>query len=82
MSTTDTDRSYKTLQYMLDHFNRIRMLSPAVFYSSLNDLILLANSEADDDILSNYDKTIHTPQFFVDLLRELGYNKDGVQNQE
>ena len=72
-----TDKSHKTLQYMIDHFNRIRTLSPTMFYSALNDLILLANSEANDDLLSNYDKKIHTPQFFVSLLQELGYDKTG-----
>tara|TARA_B100000700_G_C14914733_1_gene794068 strand:+ start:909 stop:1085 length:177 start_codon:yes stop_codon:yes gene_type:complete len=58
------------------------MLSPTIFYSSLNDLILLANSEADDDILSNYDKTIHTPQFFVKVLDALGYDKNGAEKGE
>ncbi len=78
----NADKSYKTLQYIIDHFNRIRMLSPTIFYSSLNDLILLANSEADDDILSNYDKTIHTPQFFVKVLDALGYDKNGAEKGE
>ena len=72
-----TDKSHKTLQFMIDHFNMIRTMSPTVYYSSLNDLVLLANSEAGDDILSNYDKKIHTPQFFADLLHRLGYDKDG-----
>ena len=72
-----TDKSHKTLQYMIEHFNRIKILSPTMFYSALNDLTLLANSNAGNDILSNYDKKIHTPQFFVDLLLNLGYNKDG-----
>jgi len=78
----NTDKSHKTLQYMIDHFNRIKMLSPTVFYTSLNDLSLLANSKADNDILSNYDKTIHTPQFFVKLLQELGYDSSGSPLKE
>ena len=80
--STDTDKSYKTLKYMIDHFNMIRIISPTVFYSSLNDLILLANNEADDDILSNYDKALHTPQFFVKVLDALGYDKNGAEKGE
>mgnify|MGYP001376164057 CR=1 FL=1 len=79
---TSADKSHKTLQYMIDHFNNIRLISPILFYSSLNDLILLANSKADDDILSNYDKTIHTPQFFVNVLDALGYDKNGEEKGE
>ena len=71
------DRSYKTLKYMTNHFLNLKMMSPALFYSSMNDLSLLANSKAGDDILSNYDSRIHTPQFFVDLLEALGYDANG-----
>ena len=77
-----TDKSHKTLQFMIDHFKIMRMMSPTMFYSAVNDLTLLANSEADDDILSNYDKTIHTPQFFVNLLDRLGYDRNGVRKGE
>ena len=80
--STDADKTYKTLEHMINHFNMIRTMSPTMFYSSLNDLILLANSEADDDILSNYDKKMHTPQFFVKVLDALGYDKNGVEKGE
>jgi len=77
-----TDKSHKTLEFMTSHFNRIKMMSYPVFIGAINDLILLANSKAGDDILSNYDKTIHTPQFFVKVLDGLGYDKNGVSKGE
>ena len=73
----NTDKSHKTLKYMTDHFLNLKMMSPTLFYSVVNDLTLLANNSADDDILSNYDPAIHTPQFFIDLLENLGYDSEG-----
>ena len=71
------DRNYKTLKYMTNHFLNLKMMSPTLFYSVVNDLTLLANNSADDDILSSYDPEIHTPQFFIDLLENLGYDSEG-----
>ena len=73
----NSNKSHKTLEYMTNHFINIRLMSPSLFHSALNDLLTLANSEADDDILSNYDPKIHTPGFFQQLLSNLGYDKDG-----
>ena len=77
-----TDKSHKTLKFLTNHFKRIRIMSPPTFYSAINDLTLMANSKADDDILSNYDKAIHTPQFFVNLLDRLGYDRNGNMKGE
>ena len=73
----NTDKSHKTLTYMTDHFLNLKMMSPALFYSAVNDLTLLANNSADDDILSMYDSEFHTPQFFIELLENLGYDSEG-----
>ena len=71
------DRSHKTLKYMTDHFLNLKMMSPTLFYTAMNDLALLANNSADDDILSSYDPKIHTAQFFINLLENLGYDSSG-----
>ena len=73
----NSDKSHKTLKYMTDHFLTLQKMSPTLFYTSINDLALLANGSAGDDMLSNYDPDIHTPQFFIDLLENLGYDSTG-----
>lgn len=73
----NSDKSHKTLKYMTDHFLMLQKMSPTLFYTAMNDLALLANSSAGDDMLSNYDPDIHTPQFFIDLLENLGYDSAG-----
>ena len=73
----NSDKSHKTLKYMTDHFLNLKMMSLTLFHTAVNDLALLANSSAGDNILSNYDPDIHTPQFFIDLLENLGYDSTG-----
>ena len=72
-----TNKSHKTLKYMTDHFLNLKTMSPTLFYTAMNDLALLANNSADDDMLSVYDSKIHTPQFFIELLENLGYDSSG-----
>jgi len=72
------DRSYKTLEYMTSHFQNIKLVSPTIFYTSINDLSIMANGGnlgGDRQIL--YPEDFHTDQFFVDLLQALGYDEDG-----
>ena len=76
------DKSHKTLKYMTDHFLNLKIMSPILFHTALNDISMLANSRADDDMLSNYDPRIHTPEFFVKLLSNLGYDRDGNKKGE
>jgi hypothetical protein len=72
------DRSYKTLEYMTSHFQNIKLVSPTIFYTSINDLSIMANGGnlgGDRQII--YPEDFHTDQFFVDLLQALGYDEDG-----
>jgi hypothetical protein len=72
------DRSYKTLEYMTSHFQNIKLMSPTIFYTSINDLSIMANGGnlgGDRQII--YPEDFHTDQFFVDLLQALGYDEDG-----
>ena len=77
------DRSYKTLKYMTDHFQNIKLMSFTTFHTSLNDLSIMANGgnlEGARDHL--YSEDMHTDQFFVDLLRNLGFDKNGSPTGE
>ena len=77
------DRSYKTLEYMTEHFQNIKFMSPTIFYTSLNDLSIMANGGNLEGVRDDlYPAQIHTDQFFVDLLHNLGYNKDGIPLKE
>ena len=77
------DRSYKTLEYMTTHFQNIKFMSPTTFYTSLNDLSIMANGGNLEGVRDElYPEQIHTDQFFVDLLQNLGYNKDGTPLKE
>ena len=72
------DRSYKTLKYMTDHFQNIKLMSFTTFHTSLNDLSIMANGGSLEGVRDQiYPEDIHTDQFFVDLLYNLGYDKDG-----
>ena len=73
-----TDKSHKTLEFMTTHFQNIKSISPNVFYTSLNDLSILANGgDLCGERQTIYPADFHTDQFFVDLLQNLGYDKDG-----
>ncbi len=70
--------SHKTLEFMTAHFKNIRIMSPTVFYTSLNDLSIMANGGSLGGVRGElYPDSMHTDQFFVDLLQNLGYDKDG-----
>ena len=76
-------RNYKTLEYMTTHFQNIKFMSPTTFYTSLNDLSIMANGGNLEGVRDElYPEQIHTDQFFVDLLHNLGYNKDGIPLKE
>ena len=69
---------HKTLEYMTTHFQNIKFMSPNVFYTSINDLSIMANGgNLNGERRTIYPADFHRNQFFVDLLRNLGYNKDG-----
>ena len=77
------DRSHKTLEYMTQHFQNIKFMSPTVFYTSLNDLSIMANGGSCEGVRDQlYPEPIHTDQFFVDLLHNLGYDKNGTPLEE
>lgn len=70
--------SHKTLEYMTTHFQNIKFMSPNVFYTSINDLSIMANGgDLCGERKTIYPEIFHTNQFFVDLLQNLGYDKDG-----
>ena len=72
------DRSYKTLEYMTTHFQNIKIMSPTVFYTSINDLSIMANGgDLSGDRYIIYPEDFHTDKFFADLLAALGYDEDG-----
>ena len=72
------DRSYKTLEYMAAHYENLKLASYAMFIGTINELSDMANG---GDFNGNRDTMFpcdhHTDQFFVDLLHNLGYDKDG-----
>ncbi len=70
--------SHKTLEFMTTHFQNIKFMSPTTFYSSLNDLSIMANGGSLEGVRDElYPEPMHTDQFFVDLLCNLGYDKNG-----
>jgi hypothetical protein len=72
------DRNYKTLEYMTSHFQNVKLMSPTIFYTSINDLSIMANGgDLGGDRQFFYPADFHTDQFFVDLLQALGYDEDG-----
>ena len=72
------DRNYKTLEYMTSHFQNIKLMSPTIFYTSINDLSIMANGgDLNGDRQIIYPADFHTDQFFVALLEALGYDEDG-----
>ena len=74
-----SDYNYKTLEYMTTHFQNIKFMSPTVFYTSSNDLSIMANGGSLEGVRDElYPGSMHTDQFFVDLLHNLGYDKNGT----
>jgi|TARA_R110001583_G_scaffold4172_4_gene24592 hypothetical protein len=75
---TPADKSHKTLEFMTAHMNDIKQVSFGMYSGVINELSNMANG---DDLCGErdrlYNSEIHTDQFFVDLLNNLGYDKDG-----
>ena len=72
------DRSYKTLEYMTTHFQNIKFMSPTTFHTSINELSIMANGGDLNGLRQIiYPENFHTDQFFVALLKALGYDEDG-----
>lgn len=72
------DHEHKTLEYMTTHFSNVKLMSPALFYTSVTDLSIMANGgdlKGLRDVL--YPCDFHTDSFFIKLLYELGYDADG-----
>ena len=72
------DKSFKTLEFLTDHYNHIKVMSYPLFVGTINELSGMANG---GDFYGNratmFPCPFHTDQFFVDLLHNLGYDKDG-----
>ena len=72
------DRSYKTLEYMTAHYENLKLASYAMFVGTINELSGMANGgNFNGDRKTMFPCSYHTDQFFVDLLHNLGYDKDG-----
>ena len=75
---TPTDKSHKTLEFMTAHMNDIKQVSLGMFLGVINDLVSMANGgDMDGERNRLYNSEIHTDQFFVELLSNLGYDKSG-----
>ena len=71
--------SHKTLEFMTAHFQNIKLISPTTFYTSINDLSIMANGgDLGGERKTIYPEDFHNDQFFVDLLLNLGYDKKGM----
>ena len=70
--------SHKTLEFMTEHLRRLKQISLGIFLGAINELSDMANGgnfNGERDRL--YSREIHTDEFFVNLLENLGYDKDG-----
>ena len=77
------DRSYKTLEYMTDHYNNLKIMSYPLFVGTINELSDMANGgNFNGSRETMFPCTFHTDKFFIDLLRNLGYDKDGTPLKE
>ena len=72
------EHEHKTLEYMTTHFKNVKLMSPALFHTTITDLSIMANG-GDLNGLRRvlYPCDFHTDSFFVQLLLELGYDADG-----
>ena len=76
---TPADKSHKTLEFMIAHMNDIKQVSLGMYLGVINDLVSMANGEDMNGERNRlYNNKIHTDQFFVELLENLGYDKNGV----
>ena len=75
---TPADKSHKTLEFMTAHMNDIKQVSLGMFLGVINDLVVMANGgDMGGERNRLYNSEIHTDQFFVELLSNLGYDKNG-----
>jgi hypothetical protein len=74
-----SDRNYKTLEFMTEHYKNLKVMSYPLFVGTINELSDMANG---GDFNGNRETMFpcehHTNQFFVDLLHNLGYDKNGT----
>ena len=72
------EHEHKTLEYMTTHFKNVKLMSPTLFYTTINDLSIMAtggNLGGLREVL--YPCDFHTDLFFTNLLQSLGYDADG-----
>ena len=75
---TPEDKSHKTLEFMTTHMNDIKQVSLGIYLSTINDLVSMANGEDMNGERNRlYNSELHTDEFFVELLSNLGYDKNG-----
>jgi hypothetical protein len=75
----NTDRSHKTLEYMIRHFENIKFMSMSTFITTLNELSDMANGgDFNGNRSTMYPCEHHTDQFFVELLQALGFDSSGL----
>ena len=77
------DSNYKTLESMTEHYEFIKDMSYPLFVGTINELSNMANGgDFYGDRAKMFPCAHHTDQFFVDLLHNLGYDKDGLPLDE
>ena len=77
------DRNYKTLEYMTAHYENLKIASYPLFVGTINELTDMANGgNFNGNRETMFPCAFHTDQFFVDLLHNLGYDKDGNPLEE
>ena len=78
-----SDRNYKTLEFMTKHYKNLKVMSFSLFAGTINELSDMANGgDFNGNRATMFPCEHHTNQFFVDLLRNLGYSKNGIPLKE
>mgnify|MGYP001272156300 CR=1 FL=1 len=73
-----SDHNYKTLEFMTEHYKNLKVMSYPLFVGTINELAGMANGgDFDGNRATMFPCLHHTDQFFVDLLHNLGYDKNG-----
>ena len=77
------DRNYKTLEYMTAHYENLRLASYTLFVGAINELSDMANGgDFNGNRSTMFPCAHHTDQFFISLLRNLGFDKNGSPTGE
>ena len=77
---TPADKSHKTLEFMTAHLNDIKEVSVGMYVDVIKELADMAiGGDMDGERNRLYNSEIHTDEFFVELLRNLGYDKYGYR---